>query len=71
MLLLTPSAFELAICDLLTEMGFRSVQRVGGAGDLSVDITARDEKGHKTAVQCKRYAPENRVDSRTCSNSSG
>lgn len=64
MLLLTPSAFELAICDLLTEMGFRSVQRVGGAGDLSVDITARDEKGRKTAVQCKRYAPENRVSSR-------
>lgn len=64
MLLLTPSAFELAICDLLTEMGFRSVHRVGGAGDLSVDITASDEKGRKTAVQCKRYAPENRVNSR-------
>lgn len=64
MLILTPAAFELAVCDLLADMGFRSVKRVGGAGDLSVDITARDERGKSVGVQCKRYAPGNRVGSR-------
>jgi DNA-directed RNA polymerase subunit RPC12/RpoP len=64
MLVLTPQAFELAICNLLTEMGFRRVQRVGGAGDLGVDITAKDEHGRTTAVQCKRYAPDKRIGSR-------
>jgi len=64
MLVLTPTAFELAVCDLLTEMGFGHVKRVGGAGDLSVDIVARDEKGRSVAVQCKRYVPGNRVGSR-------
>jgi DNA-directed RNA polymerase subunit RPC12/RpoP len=64
MLVLTPTAFELAVCDLLSDMGFKSVRRVGGAGDLSVDVTARDEKGKSVAVQCKRYAPGNQVGSR-------
>jgi len=45
MLVLTPQAFELAVCDLLRDMGFRGIRRVGGAGDLGVDITARDVFG--------------------------
>src|SRR5262249_5895869 len=57
MMLLTPTEFEFAVGDLMAEMGFRRVSRTGGAGDLAVDLTARDREGRTVAVQCKRYNP--------------
>jgi hypothetical protein len=63
MMLLTPTEFELAVGDLMNEMGFRRVSRIGGAGDLAVDLTARDGVGRTVAVQCKRYDPKGTVGS--------
>lgn len=60
---LTPSQFEQAVADLLHDMGFRDVRRVGRAGDLAADITCRDAKGLSVVVQCKRYAPGSKIGS--------
>lgn len=57
MVMLTPTEFELAVGDLMKEMGFKRVKRTGGSGDLAVDLTARDREGDSVAVQCKCYAP--------------
>lgn len=64
LLALTPTQFEMAIADLLRDMGYRSVQRTGRSGDLAADITCRDRKGRSVVVQCKRHAPGIRVGSR-------
>lgn len=56
LLRLTPTQSEHAIADLLRERGFQHVQRVGGAGDLGVDLIAHDPHGSLVAIQCKRYA---------------
>lgn len=60
---LTPMEFEFAVGDLMRELGFRRVRRIGGAGDLAVDLTARDPDGRSVAVQCKRYDPAGSVGS--------
>ena len=57
LLALSPTGFEIAVADLLNSRGYRSMRRVGGAGDLSVDLVGRDPKGRSVAVQCKRFAP--------------
>jgi restriction system protein len=57
LLLLSPTQFEVAVADLLRVLGYRSVKRVGGAGDLAADIVCRDSQGRSVVVQCKRYAP--------------
>jgi restriction system protein len=64
LLVLTPTEFEEAIAQSLRDRGYRQVERCGGAGDLGVDITARDPNGLSIAVQCKRYTPGRRVASR-------
>ena len=53
---LTPAQFEEGVADLLQRLGYRSVQRVGGSGDLGVDITCQDKEGRSVVVQCKQYA---------------
>ena len=53
---LTPAQFEEGVADLLQRLGYRSVQRVGGSGDLGVDITCQDNEGRSVVVQCKQYA---------------
>ena len=63
LLALSPSQFEQAVADLLHDIGYRDVHRVGGAGDLHVDIWARDRDGKRIAVQCKRYVPGQRIGS--------
>jgi hypothetical protein len=55
-LLLTPRAFEAAVADLLTEMGYRRVKVAGGPGDLAADITCKAPDGGSVIVQCKQYA---------------
>ncbi|MCH7489586.1 MAG: restriction endonuclease [Gemmatimonadetes bacterium] len=64
LLALTPAQFEEAIAALFRRMGYRSVERTGKAGDLAADIRCTDKAGRSLVVQCKRYAPENRVGSR-------
>lgn len=62
-LALTPSEFEHAVADLLTPLGFTDIQVVGGANDLGVDVLGRDRDGHRVAIQCKRYQPDNDISS--------
>ena len=61
LLALSPGEFEDEVARLLERQGFQDVQRVGGAGDLGVDIVCRAEAGNLVAVQCKRYAPDNPI----------
>ncbi|MFD4605356.1 restriction endonuclease [Streptomyces sp. NPDC058464] len=50
---MTATGFEQACADLLARDGFRSPRRVGGAGDLGVDVTARDDEDRLLILQCK------------------
>ncbi len=63
LLLLSPSDFERTVADLLRRRGYRDVRRVGGAGDVGLDVWCRDAQGRTVAVQCKRYQPAHRVGS--------
>ncbi len=63
MLGMTPTQFEQATATLLRDLGYRNVRRVGGSGDLCADIQCQDTEGRSVVVQCKRYAPGNRVGS--------
>lgn len=60
---LTPKEFEETMGALLREMGFAKVERVGGTGDLSVDLRGKDAQGRTFVAQCKRYATEHKVGS--------
>lgn len=57
--LLTPSAFEHVVGDVMQHMDYAHVQVVGKSRDLCVDITARGPRGELVAVQCKRYTKRN------------
>lgn len=61
LLTLRPDQFEELCGRVLVAIGYRDVQRVGGSGDLSADLFARDPQGRTTVVQCKRYAPGSRI----------
>jgi restriction system protein len=52
---MTATGFEQARADLLARDGFRRPLRVGGAGDLGVDVTARDDEDRLLILQCKQY----------------
>ncbi|MFD9303757.1 restriction endonuclease [Streptomyces sp. NPDC060048] len=52
---MSSTGFEQACADLLVRDGFRGTRRVGGAGDLGVDVTARDHEDRLLIVQCKQY----------------
>lgn len=60
---LSPARFEHAVAQLLRDEGYRRVQVHGGAGDLQADVTAVAPDGGAVVVQCKRYAPGNKVGS--------
>jgi restriction endonuclease Mrr len=64
LLALPPSGFERAVATLLSDLGYRNVRVVGGAGDLARDISCQDQEGRKVMVQCKRYHPNRSVGSR-------
>lgn len=55
--------FELTIGSLLTAYGYRNVQHIGKAGDNGADLYAVSPRGERVIVQCKRYAPGQRVSS--------
>ena len=63
LLALTPAQFEEAVAALFRRIGFKSVERTGKSGDLAADIQCTDRAGRHIVVQCKRYAPANRVGS--------
>ncbi|MFF7098091.1 restriction endonuclease [Streptomyces rubradiris] len=52
---MSATGFEQACADLLARDGFRGTRRIGGAGDLGVDVTARDDDGRLLILQCKQY----------------
>jgi restriction system protein len=61
--LLTPTEFEEVVEIVMRRLDHTQVKRVGGSGDLCVDITAINQDGKQVAVQCKRYAAGNRITS--------
>jgi len=63
LLALTPTGFEIEVGRLLHDIGYRNVEHLGGAGDLTADLRCRDKSGQPVVVQCKRYAPGRRVGS--------
>lgn len=63
MLMLTPTEFEEVIGQMLASKGLQNVRRVGGSGDLSVDLLATDTHGNRVVVQCKRYNPGRSISS--------
>ncbi|MFD3756695.1 restriction endonuclease [Streptomyces sp. NPDC058622] len=52
---MSATGFEQACANLLACDGFRSPRRVGGAGDLGVDVTARDTEDRLLILQCNQY----------------
>ncbi len=61
--MLTPTAFELVVAELLREIGYRSVTHTGGSGDLCADLACVDATGQRVVVQCKRYGAKKLVGS--------
>jgi HJR/Mrr/RecB family endonuclease len=64
LLALSPSGFEVATAGIFHQLGYRQIAVVGKAGDYCVDVRGFDPTGHSVVIQCKRYAPENKVGSR-------
>jgi len=62
-LALSPTQFEYTMAAILRMLGMTEIQRVGGRGHFSVDITARDASGRTTLVQCKRRARTKKIGS--------
>jgi len=63
MLAMTPNQFEELTGKALEAMGYQEMKVSGGAGDLAADLHGKDPQGRSVIVQCKRYAPGNRVGS--------
>ncbi len=58
-----PTAFEQTVAQALHRSGYSEVRRVGGAGDLGVDVFGISPDGLRTIVQCKRYGENTTVGS--------
>ncbi len=63
LLAVSPTEFEHIVADLFAAIGFIVLSAGGGAGDLGADIVCQNPEGHRFVVQCKRYAPGNKVTS--------
>lgn len=59
----TSSEFEDVVRDLFSALGDRDMQRVGGCGDLGVDLTGIGPNSLRVVVQCKRYGRGQKVGS--------
>ncbi|MFE4304916.1 restriction endonuclease [Streptomyces sp. NPDC056517] len=55
--------FEHTVAALCARDGCTPVEVVGGAGDLGADVVAVTVDGLRVVLQCKHYAPDNRVGS--------
>ncbi|MEU2607423.1 restriction endonuclease [Streptomyces albus] len=60
---LDPDGFEQAVAELCARDDCRTVEVVGGAGDLGADVTAVTPDGRRLVIQCKRYTEGNKVGS--------
>ncbi|GAA1287442.1 restriction endonuclease [Saccharothrix xinjiangensis] len=65
------SDFEQWTARLLRRSGCVDVEVVGGAGDAGADVVAVAPDGGRVVVQCKRYAPTNKVGSEAVQRFSG
>ena len=65
LLQLTPPEFEEFIAIFAAAMGkeYWQVQRVGGSGDIGIDVYAKNVYDMPVVFQCKLYSPGNVVDS--------
>ena len=63
LLMVSGSEFEDIIADLFRALGYGDVERIGGSGDLGVDLSAIDQNGLRVIVQCKRYGRGQRIGS--------
>ncbi|MEU9028995.1 restriction endonuclease [Streptomyces sp. NPDC048383] len=52
---MSATGFEQACADLLARDGFCGSRRVGGGGDLGVDVSARDHDDRLLILQCKQH----------------
>jgi restriction system protein len=55
LLTVSGSEFEEITSDLFRAPGYRDIDRIGGSGDLGVDLAGIDPNGLRVIVQCKRY----------------
>ncbi|WP_329131580.1 restriction endonuclease [Streptomyces sp. NBC_01476] len=59
----SPDEFEQQTAALCRRDGCTRVRVVGGSGDLAADVLATTPSGKRILIQCKRYAPHNKVGS--------
>ena len=55
--------FEEIAAALFRSIGYSNVTRVGGSGDLGVDLLATSPEGLSTVIQCKRYGRGQKIGS--------
>jgi restriction system protein len=55
--------FEQIVADQFRALGYDDVERIGGSGDLGVDLLATDPAGLTVVIQCKRYGRGQKVGS--------
>jgi len=55
--------FEAITADLFRSLGYRDVERIGGSGDLGVDLRTTSPEGFVVIIQCKRYGAGQKVGS--------
>ena len=63
LLTVSGEAFEDITADLFRSLGYRDVERIGGSGDLGVDLQATSPDGLSVVIQCKRYGSGQKVGS--------
>lgn len=63
LLMVSGEEFEVIVRDLFLSLGYRNLERIGGSGDLGVDLVGRDSTGLKVIVQCKRYGAGQKIGS--------
>lgn len=63
MLTVSGAEFETIIGELFAALGYHNIERIGGSGDLGVDLIAVDPDGLAVVIQCKRYGRGNKVGS--------
>lgn len=63
LLTVSGAEFEDIAVDLFQAIGYRDVQRIGGSGDLGIDLFGTDADGLRVIIQCKRYGRGQKIGS--------
>lgn len=71
LLTVSGSEFEDIVADLFRALGYRDMIRIGGSGDLGVDLMGIDPDGLRVIVQCKRYGRGQKIGSPAVQNLMG